>query len=834
MKKIKTWITGILVITLFATLVPLALQSFESTEAYADTPIVIKGLTDTTLTSLRGEKLDADSNYKAGLPVTKVDAGYQLTFHSWNRMVGDKAIEFSTPLTSNDIENSGGITIRMFVHLSPNSPFFVYGDKYGIFLYGLGAGITGAVTDNFIELPRDITQDTWIDFNISMPTAYSLLGSDGILKGIQYGAAIKAGNERSKYFYIGEPKHLNTYIHIESISLREKTTNEDYSDEMYLATTGIGEEPTAEHEKWAGVLSGVNGIYKTDPTWDQIQERSISVIDDDTAVGGRVYGFNFHSWMLTVSTNVIAFNRVLDVSDVQGGMLIRIKAHLSPVSPYYTTLGGIRLLPLDATGKKDEGYMLPGDIIQDSWITLRLSSYEAASLANADGKIYGLQIASTFRCGNEMQSLYVGETTANIKIDYIAVCEETDFTYHNYNGLDASKTVTAITGVNADAYYYYPAERAGYLFGGWYEGDKITDFSGELFDFSASIVEDVDITAHWIKLCSDITSYYGVYTGLSERFTVTEYGIDLLGVTHDYYDECGIGEDGILYLISSLSVQQIELSNYTKKAYKTISYHSFGEKIHTEIYASDETTKAYDYAPIGYSLGFWTDNFKPTSSSNAYNFGRTISANLSLYGYFTRNAASASEYASYYGSYYNTITKDILTLGTFNSASITDKNGDSTTAMYYILSNGGLAFIQDGIETAGIINGVRIVVGGNEYNKLSAYTVMFISDGVVVNTTMIDDGEYKVTLPQNPVRDGLIFKGWYTTMQGGEEFNVDSVVYRNMTLYARWDAAPPQNTSNEKVEESGCNGSATGSSIVGLVLIVLAVFVVRRKRICNS
>ncbi len=45
----------------------------------------------------------------------------------------------------------------------------------------------------------------------------------------------------------------------------------------------------------------------------------------------------------------------------------------------------------------------------------------------------------------------------------------------------------------------------------------------------------------------------------------------------------------------------------------------------------------------------------------------------------------------------------------------------------------------------------------------------------------------KVSKPADPQRDHSIFKGWYTSADGGEEFDFDKPIRSSLTLYARWE-----------------------------------------------
>jgi len=70
--------------------------------------------------------------------------------------------------------------------------------------------------------------------------------------------------------------------------------------------------------------------------------------------------------------------------------------------------------------------------------------------------------------------------------------------------------------------------------------------------------------------------------------------------------------------------------------------------------------------------------------------------------------------------------------------------------------------------------------------EVAKYTVTFDMAGSSENTTLeVEDGQ-KVAKPENPVWENHAFKGWFTTSSYETEFNFDSVIKSNTTVYAKW------------------------------------------------
>ena len=74
------------------------------------------------------------------------------------------------------------------------------------------------------------------------------------------------------------------------------------------------------------------------------------------------------------------------------------------------------------------------------------------------------------------------------------------------------------------------------------------------------------------------------------------------------------------------------------------------------------------------------------------------------------------------------------------------------------------------------------------------HTIHFDSNGgsEVADQTVIKN-EYAVE-PVDPERDGYVFDGWYTALEGGSLFNFTSKITADMTLYAHWEEDTEEET----------------------------------------
>ena len=115
--------------------------------------------------------------------------------------------------------------------------------------------------------------------------------------------------------------------------------------------------------------------------------------------------------------------------------------------------------------------------------------------------------------------------------------------------------------------------------------------------------------------------------------------------------------------------------------------------------------------------------------------------------------------------------------------------------------------------------------------KPETYTVTFrpsggTMDGPETYQTVFADGAYRLeTLPEDPVRTGCRFEGWFTSATGGERVDIAAPFAGNSVLYAQWSresgSTPSQSTSDgrelRRVETTGAfenmNSGVTPQSI---------------------
>ena len=79
--------------------------------------------------------------------------------------------------------------------------------------------------------------------------------------------------------------------------------------------------------------------------------------------------------------------------------------------------------------------------------------------------------------------------------------------------------------------------------------------------------------------------------------------------------------------------------------------------------------------------------------------------------------------------------------------------------------------------------------GNQNQNGTDEFTVTFNTDGgsTAPNPIKVEDGKSIGNLPQIPTKGLWVFNGWYTEKNGaGSEFNSNTIVTGNITVYAKW------------------------------------------------
>lgn len=123
-------------------------------------------------------------------------------------------------------------------------------------------------------------------------------------------------------------------------------------------------------------------------------------------------------------------------------------------------------------------------------------------------------------------------------------------------------------------------------------------------------------------------------------------------------------------------------------------------------------------------------------------------------------------------------------------------------------SNGPLIAII-AVLLAALIGGiVFFILPGMENKEPDTFRVSYeTSGGTSIAAIQVEDGD-TVTTPQDPSRDGYVFKGWYLDSSYSQSATFPYEVTEDTVLYAKWEEAPKE---EEKEEESAKEESSQES-----------------------
>lgn len=775
-------------------------------------------------TSSQRTAADVYSSEVSGSANTTV---WAMNFHSALATRIMKSIQFSEPIELSKIES---ITIRLNAHFSPTEGVY-FTDMGGVMLCKMSE--TDCRKTNYSHtISRSVTQDQWIDYRISGDELAKLVEIDGTIKGIQIASDMRGST--STNFYTGSVSEKKSALYIDYVYYTPKKLNAIDSmreNGFLLASANSGDyEFVDKNLKTFGGYATVPGTAgKGSPTISAVSGKTTNDDGDtgmdwnsftDGLIGAQAFRVPFHSDNTSLFSPAIKFTQKVKASEI-GGITIRMYARLSSTDTYQTTYGGIQLFGLQSEGYTS-GYMLPEDIEQNKWIELVLLPEQAALLADTDGYISGLQIGAAFH-STKSDFLYQGtptqgrtQCTARIWIEYVSVAKSVDVVYKS-DGNEIKRSSGFIGTAIKDAFV---PEKSGHVFCGWYNQ------KGELYDFSGVIDGETVLDAKW-ETAKDAGTVKGLYytagQGKHAKTNTYLYINDNGEVDFSDIDEIepiayGVTSSDEVYVINSnFSVREFKLgTTYTKVDDSDVAQVVFEYEIGTTTIRvkKGEQLKNYSVERPGYILSKWIDQ-----EGNTIDFTTlTVAGNLDFNAVWEYDQVSEILYKFYFGDYYCKESKVMLTLKAENKASLsgeTVKNGE-----FYILKPGVIVLIFDGVKTENTVFAQRIVTTDNvTYVRLGEYIITFDTmGGSKIDDVVVSGGDHKVVKPEDPTKEGYVFKGWATS--DGVEYDFDQIVMGSTTLYAVWES------ESLDQEPSGMKGWVLGLIIGGGALVVAAVVVI--------
>ena len=243
-------------------------------------------------------------------------------------------------------------------------------------------------------------------------------------------------------------------------------------------------------------------------------------------------------------------------------------------------------------------------------------------------------------------------------------------------------------------------------------------------------------------------------------------------------------------------------------------YGIYSKKNVTIIGGSVTATSDYGYGIYSYSGDITISGGKVEASGKDYGIyskknvtisgGSVTATGKNGYGIFSDNGGVTISGGSVTatGNYYGINSNSDITLGWTNST-------DNIKASSYYSYKGSVQIAEgksfkdeNGNVYRGSLTGEQLsAIKGKKLEP--CYAVTFDAqngdDPIMLLTSFDENGVAHVKKPNDPIRSGFTFEGWFAAPEGGSEFDFTKAVTGNTTAYAHWN----ENTPVEYIDENG-------------------------------
>lgn len=340
------------------------------------------------------------------------DKAGKVTFKLFGFTAG-KTVNFSNSVLISDIDS---VTFRVYVDLMNNKTSYTYdeSDWAGIWLFGVGA--TGSENEGYKIPVESFNQREWVDVVVKGDDVLKLADGNGKFSGFQIG---------SIFFY--DVVCWESYLAVDEVSYIKKVAGEEPEQDPYLLFDSL-DKTTVK----ANTLTKVGG-----KTQNEIETmiggpvanygiRDYNSSDIEGSLDGKIAAMNPGFWGYTYY-KTINFKKKILASEV-GTITLRMYIDLNSNGDYSDTAGlsayaGVWFYGDEQQGLDGEGYHLPVGLEQRKWIEVVVPNGGVKALADSDGYIGGIQIATLFVSG--IPEPYASRVIAIDSISY-AKKEETD------------------------------------------------------------------------------------------------------------------------------------------------------------------------------------------------------------------------------------------------------------------------------------------------------------------------------------------------------------------------------------------------------------------------
>ena len=303
--------------------------------------------------------------------------------------------------------------------------------------------------------------------------------------------------------------------------------------------------------------------------------------------------------------------------------------------------------------------------------------------------------------------------------------------------------------------------KAHYSFGGWYYGDKLWIFDGNVVE------SDMTLTAKWIIDTHTVT--FDTDGGSNVAPITVDYGSKAVAPTAPtkmHYVFLGWYAGDVEWSFDSAITENVTLTAKWAPVIYTVTIDN----------ANGDATTSYD-VPYGTVIDTPATPVKAHSvfagwyaGNVEYSFGSIIDSNVALTAKWTPDSHEVT-FNTDGGSSVATIT---VTCGTaIAKPANPTKTGHTFVNWYY---NGSVWDFSTPVTD-------DITLTANW--RINTYTVQFVSNNVVLSTHEINYGS-TIDCPTDPVRNYFTFVGWYEGSNSSKLFNFANPITGDTTITAKW------------------------------------------------
>lgn len=221
--------------------------------------------------------------------------------------------------------------------------------------------------------------------------------------------------------------------------------------------------------------------------------------------------------------------------------------------------------------------------------------------------------------------------------------------------------------------------------------------------------------------------------------------------------------------------------------------------------------KPADPTKEGYTFDGW---YSDEALSTIYDFGTPVTEDITLYAKWDEVRATI------YTVTFETNGGNMIEPQTVEEGNTATKPEDPEKEGYTFegwYEDEELINVYD-FETPVTAN-ITLYAKWDEVNDTGIYTVSFeTSGGSVISDQAVYAGDC-VIQPQNPVKEGYVFAGWYSDQELTEEYDFTTPVEKDFTLYAAWnDADVVIDLKLDTEDKTECKRNISGSITSNLTI----------------